>query len=185
MTPHLLIVASLAVSITLVGAIEDDINNEELEKRAPGWGKRDADSGSIGYMENVLAELPGYQTDFTESNIGLHKRRPGWGKRSYNLDLESTDEEKRAPGWGKRNIEYPDMDSKVDKRRPGWGKRDVDLDEFSLSKRRPGWGKRSDNNNLCQNFINDIRLLRIKLIAMTEELPAVCPYRNEMEDKNE
>ncbi|XP_060078548.1 APGW-amide-related neuropeptide-like [Ylistrum balloti] len=138
-------------------------NTDMMDKRRPGWGKRDVQSD-----ENTLEEFdepdkrrPGWgkrdSTDLLDSS--LEKRRPGWGKRSDILDRISmlkrrpgwgkrtlsdiSDLYKRRPGWGKRDSEALDMEIRA----PGWGKRNfIDDGEYSVyDKRRPGWGKRSDN----------------------------------------
>lgn len=139
-------------------------DTEIIDKRSPGWGKREAqtDETSLEDFAEPAKRRPGWgkrdSTNFLDA--ALEKRRPGWGKRSDILDRLSL--MKRRPGWGKRSMS--DL-SEMDKRRPGWGKRDfpedidvavrapgwgkrsmIDDGEYSVyDKRRPGWGKRSDN----------------------------------------
>ncbi|XP_069139869.1 APGW-amide-related neuropeptide-like [Argopecten irradians] len=159
---------SLAVGIlsfiltfsVLSASSETDI----LDKRAPGWGKRDGQTDDESTLEEFGEpdkRRPGWgkrdSSDFLENS--LNKRRPGWGKRSEILDRISmlkrrpgwgkrtiqdfSDFEKRRPGWGKRDSEGLNMEERA----PGWGKRNfIDDGEYSVyDKRRPGWGKRSDN----------------------------------------
>ena len=143
------------VSLTLVLAIvvvrSDEIGVEGVEKRAPGWGKRDSQQNKLGYLNSVLTDLSRYEMSKNGlDNIDLSKRRPGWGKRGAVGVVDDFDLDKRRPGWGKRSSSF-EMDGVLQKRAPGWGKRSYDIDEdfdeedsdSTRSKRRPGWGKRS------------------------------------------
>ena len=87
----------------------DSVDDSEAEKRAPGWGKRDfdMDKRAPGWGKRA----PGWG----KRAPGWGKRAPGWGKRSFSL---SDPEDKRAPGWGKRAPGWG-------KRAPGWGKRSM------------------------------------------------------------
>ena len=177
---------------TKVISLADELNEDEMDKRAPGWGKRG--TNSLDYLQSVFNDLSKYELQNNEDNaLGLDKRRPGWGKRSYagqfNMEKRKPgwgkrayDEEefgsldaKRAPGWGKRSSATTDglleEDSFV-KRRPGWGKRSM-LDDFGVDKRRPGWGKRApgwgkrSEISKCQSLINDIRMTRLKFYQVS------------------
>lgn len=167
----------------------DDLEEDSLEKRAPGWGKRESVAGdNIGYLQSVLSDLSKYELENNEdSELGLEKRRPGWGKRDYDgeygldkrrpgwgkrsleQDLDSI-EMKRAPGWGKRSYGIAGVlsDGTMVKRRPGWGKRSM-YDEYGMDKRRPGWGKRApgwgkrSDFSKCQRLLNEMRIARLKL----------------------
>ncbi|XP_045189425.1 APGW-amide-related neuropeptide-like [Mercenaria mercenaria] len=181
--------------------LSDNIDGETLEKIGPNWAKEDERPNRLGYLESVLSDLSRYELNRANENsyqdiykrrpgwgkrsfsddLELYKRRPGWGKRAYSNDLGAL-EEKRAPGWGKRSYES-DMPSEITgvdrmKRRPGWGKRS-EFDEFEATKRRPGWGKRAPGwgkrSNDCQSIINEIRLLRMKLSMLTDDLRDACP----------
>lgn len=124
--------STLIVCISMICAVypvcteSDNLDSEGIEKRRPGWGKRDMD-------------MDGEPDD---SFIDENKRMPGWGKRDYGDVLNELD--KRRPGWGKRSD--VDLADTLDilKRRPGWGKRDFHTGEPKYTKRRPGWGKRFD-----------------------------------------
>ncbi|XP_060552606.1 APGW-amide-related neuropeptide-like [Ruditapes philippinarum] len=179
----------------------DSIDGGSLEKIGPNWEKREDRPNRLGYLESVLSDLSRYELNKANENsyTDIYKRRPGWGKRSFSDDLElnkrrpgwgkrtytndfETFEEKRAPGWGKRSY-GPELsndvnDEEIIKRRPGWGKRS-EYNEFEATKRRPGWGKRAPGwgkrSSDCQTVINDIRVLRMKIAMLTEDLPEACP----------
>lgn len=183
----------LTICSTSVITFADDIDENDLDKRAPGWGKRNAETADrLGYLQTVLSDLSKYEMNNEDSDLELNKRRPGWGKRnyvtSYNVDKRrpgwgkrafeddevGSMEEKRAPGWGKRSygITTAETDSEMAKRRPGWGKRNsYDLD---MNKRRPGWGKRApgwgkrSEFSRCQSLIDDIRVTRLRLYQVSK-----------------
>jgi hypothetical protein len=133
----LLIVASLVIGIV-------STDDELVDKRRPGWGKRsDLDFESELPDSIMNKRKPGWgKREIDEYE--MHKRAPGWGKR-FSLDSESID--KRRPGWGKRNSNENIKDF-IEKRRPGWGKRTADmldtLNAMEIYKRKPGWGKRAE-----------------------------------------
>lgn len=159
-----LLVTICSIRVTTL-AVAEELTVDNMEKRAPGWGKRNSETTGMNYLQNVLSDLSHYDDNLDESSDidvdkrrpgwgkrsfsqdeyeSVNKRRPGWGKRSYYYDFEPT-ESKRAPGWGKRDYYVDDdimEDGAIDKRRPGWGKRSGD-EGYELNKRRPGWGKRS------------------------------------------
>lgn len=135
--------------------LADNMDGDSIEKRTPGWGKRDV-APRVGYLESVLSDLSRYELNGANDdtmNLALDKRRPGWGKRSFTDDFEL---DKRKPGWGKRAYSI-DMNSALEaavKRTPGWGKRSLESNlleevngEDERVKRRPGWGKRNEDHN--------------------------------------
>lgn len=186
----------------------ETLDDEPIEKRAPGWGKRDSAPSRLGYLESVFSDLSRYELnkDSDSTDNGIEKRRPGWGKRSFSDDFEldkrkpgwgkrsfsfdsETLEEKRAPGWGKRsfNSDFGDVDF-MSKRRPGWGKRNmydgsgqIDKRRPGWGKRAPGWGKRSSENTQCEALINEAWRLRLKLAQMREEVE-MCASATLQED---
>lgn len=191
-----LVLFVLTVCSTQVITFADDLTEDDLDKRAPGWGKRATDAtDSLGYLQSVFTDLSKYELNNNEDNdLGLTKRRPGWGKRGYDKDY---DLEKRRPGWGKRAFDdddFPSLEMKrapgwgkrsfatdsvlaeeIVKRRPGWGKRSM-YEDFGVNKRRPGWGKRAPGwgkrsaGSKCQSLINDIRLNRLKYYQVSRHI---------------
>uniref|UniRef100_K1RVY5 Cerebral peptide 1 n=1 Tax=Magallana gigas TaxID=29159 RepID=K1RVY5_MAGGI len=123
----------LIVIALVLGIVSTD--EELIDKRRPGWGKR----GSLDFGSNNLP------------NSIIEKRKPGWGKRGMEDEFEMNKRKpgwgKRAPGWGKRSFNE-DLNNFIEKRRPGWGKRTSDLmdalNAMEVNKRKPGWGKRSE-----------------------------------------
>lgn len=123
----------LIVIALVLGIVSTD--EELIDKRRPGWGKR----GSLDFESNNLP------------NSMIEKRKPGWGKRGMEDEFEMNKRKpgwgKRAPGWGKRSFNE-DLNNFIEKRRPGWGKRTSDLmdalNAMEVNKRKPGWGKRSE-----------------------------------------
>ncbi|XP_061178450.1 APGW-amide-related neuropeptide-like [Saccostrea echinata] len=131
----------LIVTALVIGIVSTD--DELIDKRRPGWGKRSNIDLETDFSDSIMEKRkPGWgKRDMNE--LEMNKRKPGWGKRA-GLNSEYID--KRSPGWGKRSFNE-DIKSFIDKRRPGWGKRTADLlDSLNaeIYKRKPGWGKRSE-----------------------------------------
>lgn len=147
----------LIVIALVIGIVSTD--DEPVEKRRPGWGKRDDVEFGYSNVPNSIMEKrkPGWgkrdmeELEMNKRKPGWGKRAPGWGKRSFNEDVNSF-LEKRSPGWGKRTSDLMDALNAMEvyKRKPGWGKRS------EMEKRKPGWGKRTvpDSSENDLSYLN-------------------------------
>ena len=141
-----------------------DSDDSDAEKRAPGWGKRDfdMDKRAPGWGKRA----PGWG----KRAPGWGKRAPGWGKRAPGWGKRAPGWGKRAPGWGKRSFSMAEPE---DKRAPGWGKRAP-----GWGKRAPGWGKRSlgEDNSVCQVLKEELDFFMGKAVEVSTAQPPQSPF---------
>ncbi|CAG5117312.1 unnamed protein product [Candidula unifasciata] len=154
-----------------IGA-EQDNGIIDIERRAPGWGKRAPGLGKRNYEEDLSSNNAdmdsGYDSWDSNSNVDEQlfenseiSQEPMIsytvlpGRTLLSQDVFSVESGatglagKRAPGWGKRDYHSEMADEAVSqqKRAPGWGKRSYHSDavdeDAQTEKRAPGWGKRA------------------------------------------